>query len=230
MKIYLNSDEINLPLLPGDVSEPIWSALIDGTYEAKEAYWVKKAVIRGDRILELGAGLGIIATVLAATEDVHICAFDAHPGMVELAQNVIRANNRNNVTLAQGLMTAGAPRDFQFYLREDFWMSSIFETQGPFQQAITLKSINVDEFIVAAGITLLVMDIEGGEEYLLQNAQLPGVERVFVELHDHLYGLSGIRRMTTAMARKGFAYDPRGSSGACVLFSRDSGKRQYEGQ
>jgi FkbM family methyltransferase len=228
MKICLNSEEINLPIRQGDVSQTIWSALVNGTYEAKEAFWVKKAVVPGDRILELGTGLGIIATVLAATEGVHVSAFDAHPGMLELAHNVIRANNRTNVTLAQGLLTAGAPRDYQFYLREDFWMSSIFEEQGPFQRAVTLKSINVDDFIVTARITLLVMDIEGGEEYLLQNAKLPGVERVFVELHDHLYGLSGIRRITAAMARKGFAYDPRRSSGACVLFSRESGKREYE--
>ncbi|ATU92382.1 FkbM family methyltransferase [Phyllobacterium zundukense] len=228
MKIVLGSSEINLPILPGDVSDTIWSALRNGTYEAKEAYWVRKAVRTGDRVLELGTGLGIIATILATEIDVQVSAFDANPEIVRLAENVVKANGRHNISVAQGLMTAGSPRDFLFYLRKDFWMSSVFEDQGPYERIITIRSIDIDEFIVNARITLLIMDIEGGECELLQGAELPGVERVFLELHDHLYGLAGVRQITTAMAAKGFAYDPRGSSGACVLFSRNLDIREYE--
>ncbi|WP_425515303.1 hypothetical protein [Phyllobacterium endophyticum] len=38
-----------------------------------------------------------------------------------------------------------------------------------------------------------------------------GIERVLLALHDHLYGLSGIREIMQALAVKAFAYDPRGS-------------------
>ena len=40
--------------------------------------------------------------------------------------------------------------------------------------------------------------------------------------------LSGIKEITRSMAEKGFAYDPRGSSGPCVLFSRNEDPREYE--
>ncbi len=72
------------------------------------------------------------------------------------------------------------------------------------------------------------MDIEGAERDLLRDAKLKGVERIFVELHDHLYGLSGVRDITQALAEKGFAYDPRGSRGPCVLFAKDDGPREYD--
>jgi hypothetical protein len=72
------------------------------------------------------------------------------------------------------------------------------------------------------------MDIEGAERDLLREAGFPGVERIFMEMHDHLYGLAGIRDMTGALAAKGFAYDPRGSSGSCVLFSRSNEAREYQ--
>jgi hypothetical protein len=59
------------------------------------------------------------------------------------------------------------------------------------------------------------------------HAELRGIERIFLELHDHLYGLAGIRDITHALAAKGYAYDPRGSRGPCVLFTKDDGPRKY---
>lgn len=221
---------IEVPILPDEVSEVIWSALRDGTYEAKEARWAVKAARPRDRILELGSGIGVITSLLAAVEGTRIMAFEANPHTVALAKKVIKANNRNNVELRHGLLTAGPPGDFTFYVRKDLWMSSLLEHQGPYLDTIKIQSANIDEFISRAGIDLIVMDIEGAELDLLTGAELPGVERVFLEFHDHLYGLEGIRHLTTAMAEKGFAYDPRGSSGPCVLFSRNTDPRSYESE
>jgi FkbM family methyltransferase len=228
MTAILKLHGLEVPITPNDVSDVIWSALRDGVYEAKEARWAVKAVRPGDRILELGSGLGIVTTLLAGVDDVQVMAFEANPDAVRLAERVVKANNRENVTLNQGLLTAGPPRDFRFYLRKDFWMSSLIEHQGPYDDTMQLKSVNIDEFITHAEISLVVMDIEGAEYELLRRAKLPGVERVFLELHDHLYGLPGIKDITAAMAEKGFAYDPRGSSGPCVLFSRNTEPRTYQ--
>lgn len=72
------------------------------------------------------------------------------------------------------------------------------------------------------------MDIEGAERDLLGRADLAGVERIFVELHDHLYGLAGVRDIMRALTARGYAYDPRGSRGPCVLFSKDDSPREYD--
>ena len=58
--------------------------------------------------------------------------------------------------------------------------------------------------------------------------KVEGVERVFLELHDHLYGLDGVMQIIAAMAANGFAFDPRGSSGACALFTRDLTPRAFD--
>ena len=107
-------------------------------------------------------------------------------------------------------------------------MSSMDKNQGPYEHEISLASTNVDDFITSHNINVLVMDIEGAELDLLQKAELSGIDRIFLELHDHLYGLSGIREITQALAAKGYAYDPRGSQGPCVLFAKDNGLREYE--
>jgi FkbM family methyltransferase len=219
---------IKVPISPADVSPEIWHALSSGTYEAKEARWVFKCVRPHDRVLELGTGLGILASLIAGIEGVHVWAFEASPSSVRLARRVIEANKLDNVILSQGILAAGPPREFVFYLRKDLWMSSIIEHQGPYDETLTITSANIDNFIAQHGIDVVVMDIEGAERDLLLHAQLPGVDRIFLELHDHLYGLAGVRDITRGLAAKGFGYDPRGSSGPCVLFSRSNEPREYE--
>lgn len=219
---------ITVPLSPNDVSPEIWQALSNETYEAKEARLIFKCVRPHDRVLELGTGIGILASLIASVEGVHVWTFEASPSSVELAHRVIDANEMDNITLAQGILSAGPPRALQFFDRPDLWMSSLYAQQGSYSRKRTITSRNIDDFVHTHAINVLVMDIEGAEHDLLVNARLPGIERIFLELHDHLYGLDGVRDITEAMAAKGFAYDPRGSSGPCVLFSRDRNPRTYE--
>jgi FkbM family methyltransferase len=219
---------ITVPLSPDEVSPLIWQALTSGSYEAKEAKWVFKAVRLNDRVLELGTGIGIITSLIAKVPGVRVWSFEANPLTAALAQRVINANGLGNVVLSQGVLAAGEPRIIPFYIRKDLWMSSMDKNQGPYRRELALSTTNIDSFIADHAINILVMDIEGAERDLLGRSELPGIERVFLELHDHLYGLSGIREITQALGSKGFAYDPRGSCGPCVLFAKDQGLREYE--
>jgi len=218
---------LRVPVDREEVSPTIWSALVEGSYEAKEARLAPKAVRVGDRILELGAGIGIITSLLASVPEVKVWAFEADPASVDLARRVLETNGRSNVELHQGLLTAGERREYTFYRRPDLWMSSLIEHQGAYDDVIHLISDDIDAFVQRHAINLLVMDIEGAELELLSRAELPGVERIFCELHDHLYGLEGIQQIMVQLARKGWAYDPRGSRGPCVLFNRDRSPREY---
>jgi len=219
---------ITIPLTSDEVSPVIWQAIVNGRYEAKEAKWVFKAVNHNDRVLELGSGIGVITSLIAGIPGVQVWAFEANPTTAALAKRIIDTNTDGNVVLSQGILAAGEPQDCWFYVRKDLWMSSMDKEQGPYEQEISLASANIDTFITAHNINVLVMDIEGAERDLLQKAELSGIERIFLELHDHLYGLEGIRDITQALAEKGYAYDPRGSNGPCVLFSKDNKPREYE--
>lgn len=219
-----------MPIRPQEISAEIWAALKSGRYEANEARRIPRAIRPGDRVLELGAGLGVITSIIAAIEDVRVWSFEADPETARLAKRVIDLNCEENVVLANGILAAGAPRRMSFYQRSDFWMSSGFAEQGPYEQVIEITSGDIDVFIKQHRINALVMDVEGAELDLLQHAQLPGVERIFLELHDHLYGLAGIRAISLALARKGLIYDPRGSSGPCVLYSVEDGERQFDAE
>ena len=219
---------VRVPISRDEVSAEIWRALQTGSYEANEARRISRAVRPGDRVLELGAGLGVITSIIASVDDVRVWSFEADPQTARLAQRVVDLNCDGNVLLSNGILAAGPPRRISFFRRADFWMSSGFADQGPYQQVIEITSRDIDAFIAKHRINVLIMDVEGAELDLLQNAALPGIERVFLELHDHLYGLAGVQTITAAMAHKGLIYDPRGSSGPCVLYSVDDGERQFD--
>lgn len=221
---------IRVPIFPEEVSTEIWNALKAGTYEANEARRVPRAIRPGDRVLELGAGLGIITSIIASVEDVRVWSFEADPQTTQLARRVIDLNCDGNVVLSNGILAAGPPKSVSFFQRAEFWMSSEFAEQGPYQRVIDITSRDIDAFIAQHRINVLVMDVEGVELELLQDASLPGIERIFLELHDHLYGLAGVQAIGSAMAHKGLIYDPRGSSGPCVLYSVDDGERQFDAE
>lgn len=219
---------VRVPIRRQEVSDEIWQALQSGVYEANEALRARRAIRPGDRILELGSGLGIVTSIIAAINGVRIWSFEADPTTVRLARRVVEANCDGNVVLANGILAAGPSRTVSFFQREDFWMSSIYELQGPYERVVEIETRDLDTFIRQHRINALVMDIEGAELELVQHADLPGVERVFLELHDHLYGLGGVREISLALARKGLIYDPRGSNGPCVLYSIDDGPREFD--
>ncbi len=154
---------IDVPIAADEVSPVIWQALTSGSYEAKEARSIYKAVKPGDRVLELGSGIGIITSIIAGIADVSVWAFEANPATAALARRVIDANDLDNVVLSQGILSAGEPGSFCFYVRRDLWMSSMDENQGPYERTIELQSNNIDEFINTHDINVLVMDIEGAE-------------------------------------------------------------------
>lgn len=221
---------VRVPIRRQEVSDEIWQSLRSGEYEANEAYRVRRAIRPGDRVLELGSGLGVITSIIAAIDGVRVWSFEADPSTVRLARRVIEANCNGNVVLANGILAAGPSRSVAFYQREDFWMSSIYARQGPYERVVEIETRDLDTFVKQHRINALVMDIEGAELELVQQADLPGVERVFLELHDHLYGLGGVREISMALARNGLIYDPRGSNGPCVLYSIDDGARQFDAE
>jgi FkbM family methyltransferase len=226
----LNIHGVLVPIGPNEVSPEVWNALETGAYEANEARRVARAIRPGDRVLELGAGLGVITSIIASVEDVRVWSFEADPQTTRLAKRVIDLNCDGNVVLSNGILAAGPSKTVSFYRRADFWMSSGLAEQGPYEEVIEITSGDIDAFIEQHSINAVVMDVEGAELDLLQDAMLPGIERVFLELHDHLYGLAGVQAITAAMAQKELIYDPRGSSGPCVLYSIDDGERKFDAE
>ncbi|MGB0507911.1 MAG: FkbM family methyltransferase [Pikeienuella sp.] len=205
------------------ITPTIAAAINSGTYEVEEARITNRALETGDRVLEVGSGLGYITTTIARDSRVQsVTAYEADPRMAQYATDTLRRNGHDDVTVVNGMLGGEeeAGGFAQFRQRPDFWMSSAYDTDINADQIVSTPIYVMNDVLREQGISIIICDIEGAEVDLLSNADLSNVDRIVVELHDHITGLSGIARLYAAMADKGFVYDPRCSENSVVLFRR----------
>lgn len=185
-----------------EIPKYVRSALFKGTYEDYECRLVERVVAPGDRVLEIGTGIGVVSllsTRLAGEGNVLSC--EANPALEPL----IRANYARNGWQPNLTMTAVTAdgRDLVFHQNDNLLTSSAHDRQLE-GQAITVASTPINTLIEAHRPTVLVMDVEGSETELLPAANLDGVNSIIVEVHPHIVGEDAIAALTAGLEARGF--------------------------
>jgi FkbM family methyltransferase len=224
---------VAIPPDPEVITPAIRRAMLEGRFEAEEASQIPHIVRPGDRVLEIGAGIGFISTLLARQRRVsRVIAVEANPHLLAYMARLHARNRVRKVKRINAVLTNAAGASATFYLRRDFWMGSLMPAPNPYVATVEVPTLNLDALLRAEGIDLIVCDVEGAETALFEGADLGGVDRIFLETHDHVTGLSGVGRLFATMAGHGFVYDPRHSGSGVVLFQRlgaDDIVRPYRG-
>src|SRR5690349_11977328 len=82
-----------IPFDPAIISPTIRRAIVSGRFEAEEALQIPHIVRPGDRVLEIGAGIGFISTLLSRQRRVsRIVAVEANPNLLDF---MVRLHVRN---------------------------------------------------------------------------------------------------------------------------------------
>ncbi len=210
-----------IPDEPAVITPAIREAILSGRFETEESAQIPQIVRPGDRVLEIGAGIGFISTLLSRQPRVsRVVAVEANPYLIGYMADLHALNGVRKVRRLNAVLTNGCGATATFYLRRDFWMGSLSAGPNPYVGTVEVPTLSLDGLLRDEGIDLIVCDVEGAEAALFDGADLSGVDRLWIETHDHVTGLSGVRRLFGTMAGHGFVYDPRHSLGAVVLFRR----------
>ena len=210
-----------IPLDPEVITPAIHGAIRAGRFEAEEASQIPHILRPGDRVLEIGAGIGFISTLISRQRRVsRVIAVEANPNLIDYMSRLHACNRVRKIRRLNAVLTNEPRATATFYLRRDFWMGSLAPAPNPYIGTVEVPTLNLDKLLRDEGIDLIVCDIEGAETMLFKGADLSGVDRIFLEMHDHVTGLSGVRGLFATMAGHGFVYDPRHSQGSVVLFQR----------
>ncbi|MCE0504527.1 FkbM family methyltransferase [Roseivivax sp. GX 12232] len=195
-----------------------------GSYEAREAEAVGRLVRRGDRVLELGGGIGFMSTLMATRRPLEALeTFEANPRLLPYIRQVHALNAAAPAEAVNAVLSTGATGSVPFYLRGNLLASSL--DRGVDEDQITetceVPQQPISEVIARLRPTFLVCDIEGAEAQLLPAADLSGLRAAVIELHPQWIGQPGVQAVFDAMARAGLSYFPRVSQGKVVSFKRD---------
>jgi len=159
-------------------SEVIRDSLTRGKYERAECDALDRLLVDGDRVLELGGGLGLVAVRCARRLGAQrVLTVEADPQMLPVLQETFHANHIYPAVLIGAVSADGGDR----------WLERaphLWSTRAHIGQEGTERvgGTRLSTLIEWHQPTVLVVDIEGGEKHLAPT-ELPGVRAVLIECH-----------------------------------------------
>lgn len=197
-------DGLRLVCDPDLVHRDVAKSIIKGSYEAPERVLVRAALRPGDKVVEVGTGVGVVSLLcnhLAGSGNV--TSFEANPALEPIIQKNFALNGMvpRLRLLAVTVTVDGAP--ISFFRNENVVSSSIFD-RGLEAQKVTVESVPIDQALAENKATVLVMDVEGAEIDLLRAADLSGLREIIVETHPHIVGEAATQAMIDDICARGF--------------------------
>ncbi|WP_300056554.1 FkbM family methyltransferase [uncultured Roseobacter sp.] len=188
----------------------------EGSYEGKEVRAGLSTLRPGARILEMGAGSGIVGAVLAKNcHPEKMLAIEANPNLIPHITQLYAHNGLSGlieVRHAVVLSDPTAPARVDFFLRGNFLGSALTVLKKPEKaERVSVPVLRYGDLKQAFPHSVIVMDIEGAEREFLRHADLEGVETLIFEVHRKIYGRAGMQEIRDVLARRGFRMDDEAS-------------------
>jgi FkbM family methyltransferase len=187
------------------MSRRVEQAISKGGYERDELRLIGMLLSPSDVVLEIGAGLGVVSAYCAKrVGSSRVFAFEANPDLEPRIRETY-ALNGVEPTLEMGAIRATAGRVTLYRTKHVFSSSLVKRSAEAIPIEVPGKALSyvVEKFRP----TLLIVDVEGAEDELFDRAQLPGVTKIMLELHERVIGEAKARRVRGALTALGFRED-----------------------
>lgn len=212
----LTLDGVRLCTAEAIVGRTVRRGIYKGTYEEPERVLLRGALRPGDRVLEVGAGIGFVSLVCArAVGAENVLSYEANPALQPLIRRHHGMNGLSPALRGRALTARGG--DIRFFVNDNIVSSSLLARPGG--REVVVSSDPIDAVLAEWRPTVIVMDVEGAEVDILTASDLPGVRRMVIELHPHVVDPGELARLEGHLARIGFV-----RSGTCrksAAYSRD---------
>ncbi|MEP5762134.1 MAG: FkbM family methyltransferase [Litoreibacter sp.] len=216
----------NVEILKGPHLKPnILRSIRNGGYEKPEIEFGLANLRPGDRVMEMGAGAGIVGSVfLKNIKNITLQSYEANPDLIEHITIIYDHNGlKKSAKVFNNIVVAGddIPKSMDFDVRDNFLGSrlSAISSDGD-SRTVSIATKHYKDITETFPHNVLVMDIEGGELEFLEKADLSRVELIMLELHPKVYGGKGREQVLSYLVDKGFTCDEATSFGQVVSFKK----------
>ena len=189
-----------------------------GGYERNEAEILLKLAQRGDRILELGGGLGFVSALMCKVKQPsRYVLVEADPKLIPLIETTYQLNGLDKVEIRWGLVTGdkGAIErgNQRLALPENFLANSALLVERGHAEA-DVPVLDLDGLLAEVQPQTLIVDIEGSEKDLFKEIDLSSVRLAVIEMHPALIGSEGVAEVIADLTAHGLHRN--------ILYRRDS--------
>lgn len=188
--------------LPDDVREQLYR----GTYEFGERELLGSAVQHSDRVLEFGAGMGIIGLVASRMVGPQgaVMSVEANSTLEPLILSNQRLNAAKIVPPQLVFSAVNSDgRDVQFHCNKDILSSSVID-RGKHSTSVIVPGRMASELVDSFKPTVLIMDIEGSEVEVVPSIPYAGIRAIVIEIHQKLIGPDNVIHIFAHLKSKGF--------------------------
>ena len=200
------------------------SAMQTGGYERHELAIGMATIRPGARVLELGAGSGVVGAVLARhCQPAAMLSVEANPHLIPHIHALYAHNalaDRITLRHAVVLTAADAPDSITFFVNGNFLGSGLVPQKIDRAQAVEVPVLPYAALKTAFPHDTIMMDIEGGELDFLRHADLSGVDTFIAEMHRAIYGREGMAEIRGLLQAAGLVMDETVSKAGVHLYRR----------
>jgi FkbM family methyltransferase len=193
--------------IPTDLTTRAYrSCFLSGDYEAEERALIRRLVRPEDRVLELGACLGIVSCVtnrLLRDRTKHLVV-EGNPKLIPWIE---RNRQRNGAGFAIENAAASREREVTFYLHPRYIVGGTAQRKS--EEPVTVPGRSLEALHAERGpFDVMIMDIEGGEIDVLPGAEelLKSYRLVIIELHPWATGAEGAERCREILRTAGLRH------------------------
>jgi FkbM family methyltransferase len=181
--------EVPLRLVPSVI---IRQQLDAGSYEAKEARFIQEYLPPGSEVLELGASLGIVSSIILGRRPSRLVSYEAVPCLADIARQMVAHNHPDAPwELVQCAIADEGVSEVSFAWSPEYTQGGSVARDSGEGEGATLRvpAASLSGVIERHGLkssAWLVMDIEG-MEWELARRQAAGLRHfagIIVECHD----------------------------------------------
>ncbi|MBJ2153793.1 FkbM family methyltransferase [Paracoccus sp. IB05] len=199
-------------------------AMNNHRYERQEIECGLAVIPKGARILEMGAGAGVVGAVLAKNcAPVSILSIEANPGLLPHINRLYEHNGLQDLISVRHSVVFSAPDapgTVTFNVAGNFLGSSLAELPGKKTRAVEVPVLRYSDLTKEYPHDTIMMDIEGGELDFLRHADLSAVNTIVLEMHKDVYGREGMQECHQLFRTAGLSFDEENSASRVHVWRR----------
>jgi FkbM family methyltransferase len=193
-----------------------------GDYEEHDMQLIRRYVKPGDRVLELGGGVGLTGSLLGQVSGNPVSVCEPNPALHAQIERTFSANGAKLKLFKLAATADHEPaRQITFYVCKEYWWSSLIATENA--DPVTVPTKRLSTLIAETRANTLLVDIEGYEVALFADTKsLSAIKTVMVELHTPSIGTAESARIISTLVKAGFSMVDFG--GHTFVFTRPEKK------